>query len=80
MQLLHPLKKCCDQEKLFSPGQNGNYCNGQNNTTNQNSTLHIGFVQISVEFFHTQTFLVKKWEGAVLLTLELYREGIWLQM
>jgi hypothetical protein len=26
-------------------------------------------VQISVEFFHTQTLKIKKWEGAVLIKL-----------
>ena len=29
-------------------------------------------MQISVEFFHTQNFKVKKWEGAVLIKLSNY--------
>jgi len=35
-------------------------------------------MQISVEFFHTQTFKIKKWEGAVLNKLGNYiGRGLW---
>ena len=60
---------------LFTPGNQRNDRNRKENNTDDNSSLNIRFVQISVEFFHTQTFLLKinKWEGAVLKLWELNR-------
>jgi hypothetical protein len=41
---------------LFTPGNQRNNSNRKKNDTDDNSSLNIRFVQISVEFFHTQTF------------------------
>jgi len=41
---------------LFTPGHQRNNDNRKKNKTDNNSSLNIRFVQISVEFFHTQTF------------------------
>ena len=60
---------------LFTPSNQRNDRNRKENNTDDDSSLNIRFVQISVEFFHTQTFLLKinKWEGAVLKLWELNR-------
>ena len=63
---------------LFSPGNYCNYGNSKKNKTDNDSTLNIRLMQISVEFFHTQTFKIKKWEGAVLNKLSNYiGRGLW---
>ena len=58
---------------LFTPGYQRNNGNCKKNKTDNNSSLNIRFVQISVEFFHTQFFLKLNNEGCGTKLWELNR-------
>ena len=56
MQWLHPSNIFCNLEILFPPGQQSNHGDRNKNATDQDCSLYIWFVQIIVDFFHTQNF------------------------